>query len=72
LNAEHPLFDDLKNIISKTVGGERSLINILSSNEKIAFIYGTFALRRQKATSDIDLLIIGNPDISNLNEKIAD
>jgi len=73
LNTEHPLFNDLKNIVSKTVGVEGSLRNILSSIEKIkiAFIYGSFASRRQKATSDIDLLIIGNPDISNLNEKIA-
>jgi len=73
LNAEHPLFDDLKNIVSKTVGVEGSLRNILSSIEKIktAFIYGSFASKRQKAASDIDLIIIGNPDISNLNEKIA-
>jgi predicted nucleotidyltransferase len=73
LNAEHPLFDDLKNIVSKTVGVEGSLRNILSSIEKIkiAFIYGSFASKRQKAVSDIDLMIIGNPDVSNLNEKIA-
>lgn len=73
LNTEHPLFDDLKNIISKTVGVEGSLRNILSSIEKIkiAFIYGSFASKRQKAGSDIDLMIIGNPDVSDLNEKIA-
>jgi len=73
LNAGHPLFDDLKNIISKTVGVEGSLRNILSSIEqiKVAFVYGSFASKLQKATSDIDLMVIGNPDISNLNEKIA-
>lgn len=73
LNAGHPLFDDLKNIISKTVGVEGTLRNILSSIEqiKVAFVYGSFASKLQKATSDIDLMIVGNPDISNLNEKIA-
>lgn len=73
LNLRHPLFDDLKNIISKTAGVEGSLRNILSSIEqiKVAFVYGSFASKRQKETSDIDLMIIGNPDISNLNEKIA-
>jgi predicted nucleotidyltransferase len=73
LNLSHPLFDDLKNIIYKTVGVEGSLRNILSSIEqiKVAFVYGSFASKIQKTTSDIDLMVIGNPDISNLNEKIA-
>ena len=73
LNTKHPLFEELRSIVSKTVGVEGSLRKILSSIKqvKISFIYGSFALEHQKATSDIDLMIIGNPDISNLNEKIA-
>jgi predicted nucleotidyltransferase len=73
LNMEHPLFKELKAIVAKTVGIEGSLRNALSSVEKIkiAFIYGSFAAKREKGTSDIDLMIIGNPDTSQLNEKIA-
>jgi len=73
LNTKHPLFEELKSIVSKTVGIEGSLRKILLSIRqiKIAFIYGSFASKGQKATSDVDLMIIGNPDISNLNEKIA-
>ena len=73
LNMDHPLFKELKAIIVKTVGIESSLKNALSSVEKIeiAFIYGSFAAKREKGTSDIDLMIIGNPDTSKLNEKIA-
>ena len=73
LNMEHPLFEELKAIVAKTVGIEGSLRNALSSVEKIriAFIYGSFAGKREKGTSDIDLMIIGNPDTSQLNEKIA-
>lgn len=73
LNTKHPLFEELRSIVSKTVGVEGSLRKILSSIKliKISFIYGSFALEHQKPTSDIDLMIIGNPDISNLNEKIA-
>ena len=73
LNTTHPLFEELKSIISKTVGVEGALRKELSSFKKIkaAFIYGSFASKRQKADSDIDLMIIGNPDISSLNEKIA-
>jgi predicted nucleotidyltransferase len=73
LNTEHPLFKELKAIVAKTVGIEGSLRNALSSVEKIeiAFIYGSFAAKREKGTSDIDLMIVGNPDTSQLNEKIA-
>jgi predicted nucleotidyltransferase len=73
LNTEHPLFKELKAIVAKTVGIEGSLRNALASVEKIkmAFIYGSFGAKREKDTSDIDLMIIGNPDTSQLNEKIA-
>lgn len=73
LNTEHPLFEELKSIVSKTVGVEGSLRKILLSikNIKISFIYGSFASEQLKATSDVDLMVIGNPNISILNEKIA-
>ena len=73
LNTTHPLFKELKSIISKTVGVEGSLRKAISSVKKIktAFIYGSFASKKQKADSDIDLMIIGNPDVSSLNEKIS-
>ena len=73
LNINHPLHEELKSIVSKTVGIEGSLRKILSSIKeiKISFIYGSFASKTHKAASDIDLMIIGNPDISSLNEKIA-
>ncbi len=73
LNTKHPLFKEIKSIVSKTIGVEGSLKKALSSVKKIkmAFVYGSFAARREKATSDIDLMIIGDPDTSHLNEKIA-
>lgn len=74
LNTKHPLFKELKSIVSKTVGVGGSLKKALSSFKKIkiAFIYGSFATKREKATSDIDLMIIGDPDMSLLNEKITE
>lgn len=73
VNTRHPLFKELKSIVSKTVGVEGSLRSALSSIKKIkiAFIYGSFAARHEKGASDIDLMIIGNPGISQLNEKIV-
>lgn len=74
LNTKHPLFKELKGIVSKTVGIEGSLRGALSTIKKIeyAFIYGSFAAKREKGISDIDLMIIGDPDTSQLNEKIAE
>jgi len=74
LNTKHPLFKEIKAIVSKTIGVEGSLKKALSTVKKIkiAFIYGSFAARREKAASDIDLMIIGDPDTSHLNEKIAE
>jgi len=73
LNKDHPLFKELKSIVSKTAGVEGSLRKELSSIKeiKISFIYGSFASNTPKAASDIDLMIIGNPNVSILNEKIA-
>lgn len=74
LNTNHPLFKELKSIVSKTVGVEGSLKKALSSIKKIkiAFIYGSYAAKRERATSDIDLMVIGDPDTSRLNEKIME
>jgi len=72
LNTKHPLFNELKSIISKTIGVEGSFKKVLSAIKgiKIAFIYGSFASSNEKLTSDIDLMIIGDPDTTLLNEKI--
>ena len=74
LNTKHPLFRELKMIVFKTVGVEGRLRNTLSSIDgiSVAFIYGSYARRKEKDSSDIDLMIIGNPDTSRLNEKIAE
>jgi predicted nucleotidyltransferase len=74
VNTKHPLFKELKIIVSKTIGVEGSLKTMLSSVHgiRIAFVYGSFAGRKEKGSSDIDLMIIGNPDTSLLNEKIAE
>lgn len=72
LNSRHPLHDELKSIVSKTVGVEGSLRGALSSIDgiKVAFVYGSFARHREKPTIDIDLMVIGRPDISALNKAI--
>jgi predicted nucleotidyltransferase len=74
LNVEHPLFEELKAIVSKTVGIEGSLRAALSAigGIRIAFVYGSFASGRESAASDIDLMIVGDPDMSVLHANIAE
>ena len=72
LNKDYPLFNELKNIVRKTIGIEgllRQVINSINGIE-IAFIYGSFAKNKEKPTSDIDLLIVGNIDEDELISKI--
>jgi len=73
LNQKHPLFKELKSIISKTVGVEASLRSslLLIKGIKVSFIYGSFAAKKENSASDIDLMIIGDQDNSSLNEKIS-
>ena len=73
LNKDHPLFDELKSIVSKTAGVEHSLRNELSKikNIKVALIFGSFASKKESMSSDIDIMIIGDPDITKLNRKIS-
>jgi predicted nucleotidyltransferase len=73
LNTKHPLYKELKMIVFKTVGVEGSLRSALSSIHgiRVAFVYGSYAEKKEKGSSDIDLMIIGNLETSLLNEKIA-
>jgi len=73
LNINHPLFAELKSIVSKTAGVEYSLRSELAKINKIksALIFGSFASKKENEKSDIDLLVIGNPDITKLNKKIS-
>ena len=71
INKQYPLYNELKNIVSKTVGIQESLRRVLDKlkNIQFAFIYGSFAKSKAHAISDIDLIIIGKP---NENVLIAE
>jgi predicted nucleotidyltransferase len=72
LNKAYALFSELKSIVFKTIGIEGTLKNILANVKGIeaAFIYGSFAKRNEKPTSDIDLLIIGDIDEDFLVQEL--
>ena len=72
LNKKHTLFKELKSIVFKTLGVEGSLRAIIEHTDGISlsFIYGSFAEGKENTASDIDLLIVGEPDEDQLLPKI--
>ncbi len=64
-----PIFRDLHNIFEKTVGLIPSLAGALRPFENkivCAFVYGSVARREERATSDVDLMVIGNVGLAEL------
>jgi len=80
LNKEHPLYEEIKSIISKTIGLEnewKKLIDKLD-NVEYAFVFGSIAKGTENSNSDVDLMLIGdiNQDaftsaLSSIEGKIA-
>jgi predicted nucleotidyltransferase len=63
LNREHPLFDEVRKIVGKTIGAAPQIAKSLKRIEGIdeAYLYGSFANNQQDAASDIDVLVLGAP-----------
>jgi predicted transcriptional regulator len=67
-NQEHPLFDELKSMVSKVMGIDQvidGIVNRLGDLEK-AYLIDDYA--EGKDTGIIDLLLIGNVDQYHLND----
>ncbi len=68
------LYPELKAIIFNTTGVQGLLKEALERLEGIetAFIYGTYATGKESESSDVDIMIIGKPDLTEINEVISD
>lgn len=62
-NPESPLFDEICNIVRKTIGLEESMRRALEPLEDrlvLALLFGSVARRTDTAASDIDLLLVSD------------
>jgi predicted nucleotidyltransferase len=62
-NPGSPLFEELRNIIRKTIGLTdplRVALTPLTKQISAAFVYGSVAKRRDAAASDIDLMVLSD------------
>lgn len=62
-NADSPIFEDLHGLISKTAGLAEPLRRALAAHAQTitaAFVYGSVAKGTDRATSDIDLMVLSD------------
>jgi predicted nucleotidyltransferase len=70
-----PLRDELRSIVNKTVGASgvlKAALQPLESRIQAAFIFGSVALGRQRAASDIDIMVIGDLALAAVVKAIAE
>lgn len=67
-NPTSPVYRDLRGILLKTKGPEKLLRDALRGIEGIdeAWIYGSWADSGEPAPADIDVLVIGDPEVGDL------
>lgn len=76
---EHPLYADLRGLVCKTAGIIETLKDALASPKvETAFVFGSLASGVEKASSDIDIMVIGDVGpreltgmLSGLSERIG-
>jgi predicted nucleotidyltransferase/predicted transcriptional regulator with HTH domain len=70
LNREYPLFHEVRSIVAKTIGAIPLIAQALKKVQGIseAYLYGSFARNQQDTSSDIDVLVIGDPGSEALAE----
>jgi len=64
-NAECPVFAELKSLIVKTAGAAdvlRASLALLGDRIQLALIFGSVASAKQRAESDVDVLVVGDVD----------
>ena len=68
-NSQSPIFSEIKGLIAKTVGihdALRSALAPMASEIQVAFIYGSVARQKERANSDVDLMVLGNAAFSDV------
>jgi len=72
LNKTYPLFHEMKNIVFRTVGVAGNLKEAIEKIRGVecGMIYGSFARGEESGISDVDILIVGDPDMDRLIEVV--
>jgi predicted nucleotidyltransferase/predicted transcriptional regulator with HTH domain len=73
INSQYPYLKAVFSLLQGTIGIVPTLATALHRVEGIerAYLYGSFAKNEADASSDIDLLIVGDPDAIILAEEVS-
>lgn len=73
-NRVSPVYQELHGLLTKSMGPEPLLRAALSEINGIetAFIFGSWADPHQTAPQDIDLMVIGDPDIGQVYDSVSE
>lgn len=71
-NTDHPLFPEIRNLVLKTAG----LVEVIKSaldreGIEVVFIFGSLARSKERAESDVDLMVIGTIGLRSLSSRLA-
>jgi predicted nucleotidyltransferase len=71
-NKNSPIFSEMKGLIFKTTGVQGAMKASLSRLKGVttAFIYGSYAKGSEKEDSSINLMVIGQANITELNDMV--
>ena len=71
-NTEHPLYPDIRKLVLKTAGLVEVFKSVLDrEGVEVAFVFGSLASSREKAASDVDLMVIGAAGLRSLSSWLA-
>ncbi|MCX6348158.1 MAG: toxin-antitoxin system toxin subunit [Candidatus Aureabacteria bacterium] len=66
-NPNHPLFPEIQGLVLKTVGLVDVIRDALKDDGiRLAFVFGSVAASEEKASSDIDLMVLGSIGLRKL------
>lgn len=73
VDTQSPVAREIRSLVQKTIGVEARLRVALGDLPGVeeAFLYGSYARGDERATSDLDLMIVGSVDQETLSEQIT-
>lgn len=69
---ESPLYPEIRNLVLKTSGLSDVLKSALTDKRiRVAFVFGSIASGEEKASSDVDLMVIGQLGLRDLSRLLS-
>lgn len=74
-NQASPVFEEMRGLVTKTVGIHDVLVEALRPFHKrinLAFVYGSTARSKENGESDVDLIVVGRAHFADVIEHLAE